>query len=71
MENCSYKRPGNSLKMIFFHGKDRRFSPRIIRKRGFIIGQVLIKKIWIENPVFANHHVGNKKASLNSMTVPI
>ena len=27
---------------IFFHGKDSSFNPRIIRKNGFLIGQVSI-----------------------------
>ena len=27
----------------------------------FLIGQVTIKTIWVENTVFAIQHVGNKK----------
>ena len=39
-------------KIYFFHEKDCRFYPRIIYKSVFLIGQVPIKKIWIENSVF-------------------
>ena len=35
-------------KMIFSYGKDSRFSPRIIRKKAFLIGQVPIKKYGLK-----------------------
>ena len=44
-----------SKKSIFFHGKDSRFSPRIIRKTVFLIGQVPLE-IWVENSVLAIQH---------------
>ena len=37
---------------MFFHGKDSRFSPRIIRKTVFLIGQVPFE-IWVDNSVLA------------------
>ena len=41
-----------SKKSMFFHGKDSRFSPRIIRKTVFLIGQVPLE-IWDDNSVLA------------------
>ena len=40
-------------KQYFFHEKDSRFYPQIIRKSVFLTGQVPIKKIWVEYSVFA------------------
>ena len=39
-------------KRYFFHENEIRFFPQIIRKSVFLIGQVPIKKIWVENSVF-------------------
>ena len=48
--------------MIFFHEKDSNFNSRIIRTSVFHIGPVPIKKIWVENTVFAIQHIGNRKS---------
>ena len=40
-------------KQYFFHAKDSRFYPQIISISVFLIGQVPIKEIWVENSVFA------------------
>ena len=48
--------------MIFFYEKDSSFNPRIIHKSRFLIGQVTIEKIWVENSVFAIQHIENRKS---------
>ena len=41
------------MKQYFFHENDNKFYPQVIRKSVFLIGQVPIKKTWVENPVIA------------------
>ena len=40
-------------KQYFFRAKDSRLYPQIISISVFLIGQVPIKEIWVENSVFA------------------
>ena len=40
-------------KQYIFHEHDSRFYPQIISKSVFLLGQVPIKKIWVENSAFA------------------
>ena len=42
-----------------FPSKDGRFNYRIIRKKRFSLGKYLLK-IWVENPVLAIQHIGNR-----------
>ena len=59
MKDCSYKWTVKSYKESYiFHGKVSKLSPRIIRIRGFLIGREPIKKIWVQNFVFAIQHIG-------------
>ena len=44
-------------KRYFFYEKDSRFNTRLIHKSSFLIGQV--RKIWVENSVFAIQHIEN------------
>ena len=48
-------------KLYFFYEKDSWFNPRLIYKSHFLIGQVPIEKIWVENSVFAIQHIENRK----------
>ena len=48
-------------KRYFFYEKDSRLNPRLIQKSSFLIGQVPIEKIWVENSVFAIQHIDNRK----------
>ena len=46
---------------IIIHGRDNMFSPRIIRKRAFLTGQVLIKEYGLKTLLFAFQYIGNRR----------
>ena len=50
--------------------KDSRFNPRLIHKSRFLIGQLPIEKIWVENSVFAIQHIENRKRFTEVLSNP-
>ena len=58
-----------SKKMIFVHGKDSRFSPRITHKMLFSLDSTDLK-IWVENSDFAIQHIEKKKKVFSSDPPP-
>ena len=56
--------------MMFFYEKDRRFNARLIHKSRFLIGQIPIEKIWVENSVFAIQYIENRKSFTEVLSPP-
>ena len=58
--------------MLFFHGKDSSFNPRIIRKNISLSVDIwgTDLKIWVENSVVAIQHIENRKKSFTEVPPP-
>ena len=49
-------------KWYFFYEKESRFNTRLIHKKPFSHWTSTNWKIWVENSVFANQHIENRKS---------
>ena len=58
-------------KRYIFFEKDSRFTRRLSHKSSFLIGQVPIEKIWVENSVFAIQHIENRKRFTGVLSPPV